>query len=195
MGSAALKLDISKAYDRLEWQFLLQMMARLSFDSRWISLIMMCVSSVSYIIVQGGKEFGPILPGRGIRQGDPLSPCLFIICAGGLSSIIRNFESNKLIHGCKIAHDAPEVSYLFFADDSFLLFRANVEESSRVKNLLCLYEKSSGQSINLQKSSISFSSNVHEDVKGVLANLLQITETVDHGNYLGLPSLIGRKKS
>ena len=91
-GTAALKIDMSKVYDRVEWNFLKLMMLRMGFDEGWVELVMMCVSTVSYKVIRNGVEVGPIVPSRGLRQGDSLSPYLFIICAEGLSSLIRNRE-------------------------------------------------------------------------------------------------------
>ena len=121
-GVAALKIDMSKAYDRIEWLFLRRMMQALGFDEAWIELVMVCITSVEYKVIQDGCEVGPIVPGRGLRQGDPISPYLFIMCVEGLSSLLRKYELRGLIHGCKVARNAPMISHLFFADDSFLFF-------------------------------------------------------------------------
>ena len=123
---AALKIDMSKAYDRIEWSFVRQMMLSLGFEDAWVNLIMMFVSSVRYMIVHDGYEIGTITSERGLRQGDPLSPYLFILCAEGLSSILNDYGSKGLIHGCKVARTAPVISHLFFADDCFLFFKANM---------------------------------------------------------------------
>lgn len=72
-GYAALKLDMSKAYDGVEWLFLRRMMERLGFHGRWIDLIMQCVSTVSYRIKVNGVLTDEIMSSRGLRQGDPLS--------------------------------------------------------------------------------------------------------------------------
>ena len=92
IGCAAIKLDMSKAYDRVEWRFVHDMMSRLGFSARWIGLIMNCISTVSYRIKVNGKLFESFRPGRGLRQGDPLSPYLFLICAEGFSALLQKAE-------------------------------------------------------------------------------------------------------
>lgn len=77
----ALKLDMAKGYDRVEWCFVQIMMKQLGFDDSFIALIMDCIFSVSYSIIYQGKISGNIIPQRGIRQGDPLSPYIFLLCA------------------------------------------------------------------------------------------------------------------
>jgi hypothetical protein len=79
-GTVALKVDISKAYDRVKWDYLQAIMMRMGFSSDWVQLIMLCVSRVTYYACLNGHEVGPIKPFRGLRQGDPLSPT-FSSCA------------------------------------------------------------------------------------------------------------------
>ncbi|KAH9722180.1 reverse transcriptase domain-containing protein [Citrus sinensis] len=193
-GCAALKIDMSKAYDRIEWKFLQAIMLRMGFAEKWVDLIMLCVSTAQYNVLRYGKEVGPIIPSRGLRQGDPLSPYLFILCAEGLSSLIRVNEKAGLIHGVKVARSAPMVSHLFFADDSFLFFRANQQEAVLMRDILASYSLASGQKVNFNKYSISFSANVLADVASQVCGVLAVNVTSDHGAYLGLPSCIGRNK-
>ena len=84
----ALKLNMNKEYDRLEWIFLQKIMERMGFHSKWIGCIMKCIKSVSYSILVNGEPKCHIIPTRGIRQGDPLSPYLFLLCSEGLNGLI-----------------------------------------------------------------------------------------------------------
>jgi hypothetical protein len=92
-GYMTLKLDMSKAYDRLEWDFLEAMLRKLGFANRWNNLLMSCVRTVTYSILINGQPYGHIVPSRGLKQGDPLSPYLFILCAEALSSLIQKAGS------------------------------------------------------------------------------------------------------
>lgn len=79
-GIAGLKIDISKEYDRLEWSFIRNMMGRFGFNQIWIDRVMGLVQSVTYSFLQDGCVFGDVVPNRGVRQGDPISPYIYILC-------------------------------------------------------------------------------------------------------------------
>lgn len=128
----ALKIDMSKAFDRVEWTYLKVILLQMGFNEKWVYLILQCVNSVTYRVVHHKHEVGPILPSRGLRQGDPLSPFLFIICVEGISALIKHFEMKKWIHGIKICRNAPSITHMLFADDSYLYFRANEEEVLKI---------------------------------------------------------------
>ncbi|KAH0992426.1 hypothetical protein GBA52_003909, partial [Prunus armeniaca] len=90
---------MSKFYDQIEWPFLEGMLQRLGFNCRWVSLIMDCVRTVSYLVQVMGQPTGKIVPTRGLRQGDPLSPYLFLFCAEGLSALLTKAQRDKHLHG------------------------------------------------------------------------------------------------
>jgi hypothetical protein len=128
------------------------MVVKMGFSQKWIRWIMLCVETVDYSIIVNGHMVGPIVPGRGLRQGNPLSSYLFIICAEGLTALIRQAENIGNLHGIKICRKTPTISHLLFADDCFLFFKATVNEATVLKNILSVYEAASSQAINLHKS-------------------------------------------
>lgn len=142
---AAMKLDMSKAYDRVEWIFIEKMLTKMGFKQRWVQMIMRCVTSVRYSFQINGQTYGEVVPTRGLRQGDPLSPYLFLICAEGLSALISQAESREDILGLKIARRAPSISHLFFADDSLLFLKASTRSLQSIQEIFWLYSECSGQ--------------------------------------------------
>ena len=194
VGQMAAKLDMSKAYDRVEWNYLRAILLKLGFHERWVSLIMMCVSSVSYSVLVNGEQKGFIKPGRGLRQGDPLSPYLFLICAEGLSALLRKAEIDRLIHGISICRGSPRVSHLFFADDSIIFCNATTSDCQALLYLLNVYEDASGQKVNSNKTALFFSHNTTQDSRDIILHLFGTTAITQFEKYLGLPPVIGRAK-
>jgi hypothetical protein len=131
-------------------------------------------------------------PTRGIRQGDPLSPYLFLICAEGLSSCLLHVEEIGGIEGVKVYRGAPSVSHLLFADDSLILLKADLNNAI---SLLDSYCANSGQLVSVDKSSIFFSPNTHIYVRVQICNTLNINTEALSDKYLGLPALVGIDRS
>ena len=189
----AIKTDMSKAYDRVEWSFLETLLERLGFDRVWVRWVMACVSSVSYSVLLNGGSHGFIKPERGLRQGDPLSPFLFILCAEALVNCLNNAADRGRLHGIQIGALGPLVHHLLFAD-SLLICKANSEEAAEVLDCLNRYGDASGQRINLEKSSIIFGTKVDDAVKADVKLVLEINSEGGDGTYLGLPECFSGSK-
>ncbi|GAU41436.1 hypothetical protein TSUD_98320 [Trifolium subterraneum] len=188
-GELALKIYISKAYDKVDWGFFRGVMTKMGFSDVWIRWVMMCVSSVNYSVLMNSDRVGPISPGRGLRQGDPLSPYLFILVTECLTALIHQAVGRGDLHGVRICRGAPEVSHLLFADDCFLFCRANVAEMNELMRILHTYEIASGQEVNLLKSEVFISRNLSLAAKEDLSRILGVKLVLGTGIYLGLPSM------
>lgn len=152
----AVKLDIAKAFDKVEWRFVDAVMEKMGFCERWRRWIMTCITTVTYSVLINGKQTRTIKPRRGLRQGDPISPYLYIICTEGLSRLIKQNIQKQMIHGFKASRSGPPVSHLLFADDSLVFCIATEEEARNMAQILSMYQRASGQEINYAKSAISF---------------------------------------
>lgn len=178
----ALKLDISKAYDRVEWLFLKKVLFHLGFPARLVDLIFLCISTVSYSFLLNGAQFGYLIPARGLRQGDPLSPYLFICCVEIFIRMMESSVARGSLRGVKIGPLAPIISNLCFADDTVLYGRTTLQEAEEISRILNTYARLSGQIIKLEKSSITFSPRTPVNTKVAISQ------------YLGLPADLGRSK-
>ncbi|KAL4349014.1 hypothetical protein GQ457_17G008850 [Hibiscus cannabinus] len=125
---AVFKLDMEKAFDRVEWPFLKAIMLRLGFAPSWVNLIMRCVSSVSSRVHVRGALSEAFRPQRGLRQGDPLSPFLFLFCMEGLSAALAEAQHEGRLLGVCASKHGPPVNHLLFADDSLVFLRNNMSE-------------------------------------------------------------------
>uniref|UniRef100_A0A2N9HZK5 Reverse transcriptase domain-containing protein n=1 Tax=Fagus sylvatica TaxID=28930 RepID=A0A2N9HZK5_FAGSY len=194
-GAMALKLDMSKAYDRVEWSFLEKIMSQMGFHQKWISIMTECISTVSYSILVNGEPHGYIQPSRGLRQGDPLSPYLFLLCAEGLHSLIQKANMDGDIQGISLCRNGPKISHLFFADDSLLFSRATPNACEKIQGILAQYEKASGQQVNRDKTTIYFSKNTPEASQHIIKEALEVPIIRQYEKYLGLPSFVGRNRA
>ncbi|KAA3472832.1 reverse transcriptase [Gossypium australe] len=193
-GLMTVKLDMSKAYDRVEWNFVKIIMKKMRFDSEWVDSLIKCVTTVSYSVVFNGHIVETFIPSRGLRQGDPLSPFLFLFCGEGLFSLMRLAMKGRTIRGVKASKSGPQVSHLLFVDDCILFEEATERGTNSLKQILHEYEIYSGQSVNYTKSIIFFSTNTQEGERRTTINLLGVRSSNDLERYLGLPNMVGRRK-
>ena len=193
-GFMAIKLDMSKAYDRVEWPYLEAVMKNLGFNDRWIKLLMLCVTTVSYSIMVNREPKGLIHPSRGIRQGDPISPFLFLLCTEGFHGLISQAIAQGDIRGYSLSRISPCLTHLFFADDSLLFCRSTIQECKKILEILDTYGRCSGQQINRNKTTIFFIKSTDEDTRDQIKLALGVEEIRQYEKYLGLPSLVGKNK-
>ncbi|KAB2595159.1 hypothetical protein D8674_030609 [Pyrus ussuriensis x Pyrus communis] len=154
-------------------------MEKMGFCSRWRSLIRGCVSSVKFDVLLNGQAGSTFAPSRGLRQGDPLSPYLFIL---------------GRLDGVKIGVSGPVISHLFFADDTLLFLRADEKNCRNLSNLLTRFCVALGQKVNLMKSSVFFGANIPNAIAAHLGNTLGMAVVSNPGTYLGVPAIWGRTK-
>ena len=155
---------------------------------------MCCVSTSSFSVKINGKAYGNIIPSRGLHQGDPLSPYLFLLCLEGFTSLLAKAEMENRIHGVSICRRALSIIHFLFADDSLLFCQAKQEEVKVIMDTLQLYAKASSQCIDMEKSSIYFSSNTMMEQREWIKNNLGVKEVDRFESYLGLPTLMGHSK-
>ncbi|XP_050207602.1 uncharacterized protein LOC126657026 [Mercurialis annua] len=172
----ALKLDMSKAYKRVEWGFVKRVLWKLGFNHIWICWIMNCITSVSYSVNFNGASHGFIWPLKGFRQGDRLSLFLFLLCARCFSSLIAQAELNDELSGVQISWRSPRVFHLLFADDSLRFFKASLVQVQKFQHVLKFR-------------------NTPEGLRAQLAAQLRVSNVGGHDKYLGLPVVVCKSKA
>lgn len=185
-SSFALKLDMAKAYDRVEWNFLEKMV----FHSKWVKLIMKCITSVSYAAVVNRTITDSFEATRGLRQGDPLSPYLFLIFTGGFSALLQKAQTENFVEGVRACKGGPwgEPSF-FFADDSLIFANNRNEECYKIAEIIKLYEDASKQLVNFTKSALMVSTRMETNRKQVLKDFFGVQSTSQPKKYFGLPTI------
>jgi hypothetical protein len=191
----ALKLDMKKPYDRVEWEYLRKIMLKLGFHRQWVDIIMRLVTTVSFSVLFNGDRLESFRPSRGIRQGDPISPYLFLLAAEGLSCLLKSRIQSSNLSGVTVAPSAPMVSHLLFTDDSLLFFKANRASADQVKDILHDYCQASGQKVNMAKSSIHFLKGCGEAIRDEIKQILDVHNEALSEKYLGMPTDVGNSSN
>lgn len=157
--------------------------------------IVRCIQSSSFFFNVNEEVKGYIRPSRGIRQGYPLSPYLFLICTEAFTNLIQRAMSRKEQRRRKISKAVPKLTHLLFADDLLLFCETKVEQIKCLKTILLYYEKCSGQQVNSVKSSIFFSKNSLQQMRVQFCQEMEEVEVQTKAKYLWSPLVIGRSKA
>ena len=149
------KLDIKKAYDHVNWEALLDLLKRMGFGVRWCRWIHTCISTVQFSVLFNGSPTDFFGSSRGLRQGDPLSPMLFLVMMEVFSKMMKRAEGAGLLRGFRVAGrqgGGVGVSHLLFADDTILFCDANEEQILHIRMLLLCFQAMTGLKVNALKS-------------------------------------------
>jgi hypothetical protein len=181
-----LKLDLSKAFDKVSWEYMRAMLLAFGFDQRWVTWIMNLTSSAFFSLLINGVPSRPFSPSRGIRQGDPLSPFLFIILAEGLSRSIHAAVENNLLKGLPLHGISPPISHSQFVDDTLLMGSPTVREANSLLVILQTFSDASGLDCNKDKSQIFFF-NTPPPIQRHISDILGFNRSSLPSKYLGIP--------
>ncbi|XP_028757951.1 uncharacterized protein LOC114717017 [Neltuma alba] len=191
-GWMAIKVDLEKAFDRPSWDFVQDTLVAAKIPCNIIQIIMDCITSVSMQVLWNGCPTDSFYPQRGIRQGDPLSPYLSVLCIERFSQAIQHSVSSGAWKPIKLCHNGPSLSHLFFAYDLILstsIFPSQVRVIQQVLSMFCL---SSGQKVSEAKTKVFFSTNVDRQQARAICTQLGFNQTYNLGRYLGVPIIYKR---
>jgi hypothetical protein len=149
-----IKIDLSKAFDRVSWSFIRLLLTHLGFEVPFIRWIMACISSVTFVVLINGATSPFFTSGRGLRQGCPLSPLLFLLVAEGLSRALISATNSGDFKGIKTSPDF-RITHLLFVDDVLIFCSGRPRDAETLAAILQLFKDATGMNINSQKSTLS----------------------------------------
>lgn len=138
-GFMAIKIDLPKAYDRVEWGTLNVIMRNMGFDEDFCNLIDNCISNATFFILLNGALIGYFKVERGIQQREPMLSALFMILSNLLSRMINKAEEEGRLNGIKVSRTSPRISHFMYADDLVIYGKATTQEAEVIKEILNQY--------------------------------------------------------
>ncbi|XP_071718074.1 uncharacterized protein [Rutidosis leptorrhynchoides] len=180
------QVDFEKAYDSVNWDYLLFMLSSLGFGNKWCAWIKGCLFSAKTSVLVNGSPTREFPIKRGLRQGDPLSPFLFIMVMEGLHLALQRAMETNFIRGVKIGRERIHISHFIYADDVIILSEWNIQELSRILLILKVFHLVSGLQVNVNKSHVFGVGVVSHDVE-VYAVAAGARVGSFPTNYLGVP--------
>ena len=181
-----LRLDFEKAFDNVNWVFIISTLKGLHCGDKWIQWIRMCITAAKFSVLVNGFPKGYFGASNGLRQGDPLSPLLFIVATHMLNRMLALGIENRLITGIQYPHSGPSITNIQYADDTLIFLALSEEYVVNLKRILCCFQTCSGLKINFNKSSIT-GIGVSKDLLNRFCDILGCTTIPLLIKYLGLP--------
>jgi hypothetical protein len=188
-----LKIDLAKAFDRLEWDFIVHALARKGLHGHFINLIHACISSPTFSVVINGQPFAKFRSDRGIRQGCPLSPYLFVLAINELSIALQEAMCESSLGGIVLGPNCPPIHSLLFADDLLICGRATIHEASLMNAILQSFCSISGQTPSWVKSGIIFSKHVDQATAAAIRQIFPVNLIDSSFIHLGHPLILPSK--
>jgi hypothetical protein len=187
------KIDLAKAFDRIEWHFITSALVRKGIHDHFINLIHACISSPTFSVIINGQPYASFKSTRGIRQGCPLSPYLFVLAVNELALALQEELQANRLSGISLGPNCPPIHSLMFADDLLVCGKANMQEAATISQVLNQFCNASGQVPNWNKSAILFSKNVNMQVKKDITQIFQVAEMNENTIHLGHPLILPAK--
>jgi hypothetical protein len=181
-----LKVDFEKAYDSVDWGFLDYILQRFGFGTKWRAWMRACVCAGNMSVLINGSPTGEISIKRGLKQGDPLAPLLFLLVAEGLGMLVRRAVEVNRFKPFLVGTEEFPVSILQYADDTLCIGEASVENLWTLKAILRGFEMMSGLKVNFFKSCL-VGVNVSDEFMFMATEFLNCRRGSIPFKYLGLP--------
>ena len=191
-GYMMIKIDFEKAYDRLRWSFIRDTLLELRLPQLMVDVVMNCIESAKLSVLWNGEPMETFQPSRGIRQGDPLSPYLYVLCMERLTHLIEREVQLGGWKPVRASRNGPQISTLAFVDDLILFGEASVDQAEIMMKCLATFCGASGSKVSVDKSKKIFSANTHIDIQDAVSRSMGMEVTMDLGKYLGVPTINGR---
>ncbi|VFQ76036.1 unnamed protein product [Cuscuta campestris] len=192
-GNIIVKIDMAKAFDNLEWQYLQGVLNKLGFSTHAQNLLMANLKSTFLSILINGSPKGYFQMKRGVKQGDPLSPLLFIIAGEGLSRALNLSMKSSYITNYNTGRDMM-ISHLAFADDIIIFYNGECRNIYKLKHILNMYMEASGQQINYEKSKFYCGNKLGRSAISKIEGFLGMKHDKLPFKYLGAPICKGKLK-
>uniref|UniRef100_A0A0V0IU37 Putative ovule protein n=1 Tax=Solanum chacoense TaxID=4108 RepID=A0A0V0IU37_SOLCH len=193
-SNVVIKLDMAKAYDRVSWSFTCLVLRRFGFGEIFIDLVWRLMSNNWYSIIINGHRQGFFPSTRGLKQGDPLSPALFILGAEVLTRMLNSLHQIPNYKGFFMGPKGPQINHLSFADDVIIFASTDRHSLKLIMETLGEYEHTFGQLINKSKSHFMVPDNTSQDIINNIQECTNLSQKCSPITYLGCPQYIGRQK-
>ena len=190
----AIQMDIAKAFDTMDWRFILKVLKSFGFSDTFCSWISNIFQSANISVLVNGSPSGFFSCSRGVRQGDPLSPLLFNIAEDFLSRYLTELYNSGALSLCAAGRNMISPSHLLYADDILLFCQASVSNLKTIKFAFDLYGQLAGQVLSIEKSKIYWGKGVSAVMKRRYNSIWPLKHGSTPFTYLGVPIFKGKPK-